>query len=134
MIFRYEEAGLDIYRPVIPIFLKSKSIFIFYRALIDSGADRCIFSKSIASLLEIQLSSKNKINFQGIGKGMVEGFLEKVMIRVGTINYEIEVVFAEISDFGHGILGHKGFLDHFNVNLRYEDLTIEVTPNSLISS
>ncbi len=128
MTFRYERARPNIYRPIIPIFLKSETVFIFYRAIIDSGADHCIFSTSIASLLEIQLSDKNKTNFRGVGKDLVEGFLEKVMIRIGAVGYEVEVIFAEISDFGHGILGQKGFFDHFDVNLKYNSQIIEIYP------
>lgn len=126
MTLHYEQASPNIFRPIVPIFLKSKSAFVFYRAIIDSGADRCIFSKNIASALEINLSDKNSIHFQGIGKGLVEGFLENIMIRIGGIEYEAEVVFADISDFGHGILGHKGFFDHFDVNLKYRDQIIEI--------
>lgn len=96
MIFHYEEITSEIKRPIIPIFLKSKTIFIFYHAIIDSGADYCIFSLDIAQILELRLSSKDK------------------------------VIFAEIADFGHGILGQKGFFDHFDVSLSYKDQSINL--------
>lgn len=128
MIFRYEEASPQIYRPIIPIFLKSETVFIFYRAIIDSGADHCIFSTNIADLLEIELLAKDKVNFRGVGKGDIAGYWKEVIIRIGGISYSVNVIFAEISDFGHGILGQKGFFDHFDVKLSYVKQKIEILP------
>lgn len=128
MTFHYEEAAPRIYRPIIPIFLKSETVFIFYRAIIDSGADNCVFSTNIADLLEIKLSDKEKINFTGVGKGNIEGFKKEIVIKVGSISYLTEVIFAEISDFGHGILGARGFFDHFDVRLSFQNQLIEIIP------
>ena len=126
MIFHYEEITTQIRRPIIPILLKSKKAFIIYRALIDSGSDHCIFSKDLADLLEIPLSPKNKIVFRGISSENIEGFSSEIGIRVGNVNYQTRVIFAEISDFGHGILGQKGFFDHFDVNLSYQKQTVKL--------
>ncbi len=128
MTFYYEEVAPQINRPIIPILLKSKNAFIIYRALIDSGADHCIFSKDLADLLEIKLSSKNKVMFRGVSGENINGFLNEIDIRVGNVTYQAKVIFAEISDFGHGILGQIGFFDHFDVKLSYQKQMIEVTP------
>lgn len=55
MIFDYEEITPDVKRPIIPVLIKSETTFIIYRALIDSGADYCIFSVDLANLLEVKL-------------------------------------------------------------------------------
>ena len=47
MIFDYEEITPEVKRPIIPILIKSETKFIIYRALIDSGADYCIFHAEI---------------------------------------------------------------------------------------
>lgn len=118
MIFSYLEFTPKISRPVIPIFLKSPTKFMLYAALIDSGADYCIFSLDIAKLLQIKLHPKEKAKFIGVGKDKVEGFWSEITVRIGNVTYQTKVIFAEISDFGHGILGQQGFFDHFDVRLK----------------
>lgn len=126
MNFYYETVIPGISRPIIPVFLKSKTKFIFYRALIDSGADYCIFSIDLASLLGIKLSSKNKVSFVGVGQERINGYWSSLSLKVGEVSYQCKVIFAEISEFGHGILGQKGFFDHFDVRLSYKDKLIEL--------
>lgn len=128
MIFSYEEITPQVRRPTIPIFLKSETTFIIYRALIDSGADYCIFSIDLAYLLGIKLSSRDNVSFSGVGREEIEGFFGKVEIRIGGVSYKTKAIFAEISNFGHGILGQKGFFDHFDVELSYKKQLIEIKP------
>ncbi len=127
MIFPYREITPRIKRPIIRIVLKSKDTFVIYHALIDSGADYCIFSIELARALNIKLS-KSKTSFRGVGKEKVQGFWGDVEIGVGEVKYKIKAIFAEISDFGHGILGQKGFFDQFDVKLSYQKQTIEIEP------
>lgn len=126
MIFNYEEITPQVRRPIIPVLLKTETTFIIYRALIDSGADYCIFSIDLAYLLGITLSPKDKVSFTGVGKEKVEGFWGEVEIRIGRVSYKTKAIFAEISEFGHGILGHKGFFDQFDVKLSYQKQIIEI--------
>lgn len=128
MIFDYQKITTTISRPIIPIFLKSKTKFTFYRALIDSGADYCIFSIELAQALGIKLS-KNIISFMGVGRDKIKGFWGEVEIRIDGASYKTKAIFAEISDFGHGILGQRGFFDHFDVKLRCKKQIIEIEPN-----
>lgn len=128
MTFNYEEVTPQIKRPIIPIFLKSESTFIIYRAIIDSGADYCIFSIDLAYLLGIKLSSRDNVSFSGVGREEIEGLWGEVEIRIGGVSYKIKAIFAEISDFGHGILGQKGFFDHFDVELSYKKQLVEIKP------
>lgn len=114
MIFPYREITPRIKRPIIRIIVKSKDTFVIYPALIDSGADYCILSIELAQTLNIKLS-KRKVSFKGVGKGKVQGFWGEVEIRIGGVSYKTKAIFAEISDFGHGILGQRGFFDIFIV-------------------
>lgn len=124
MIFKYLEITPKISRPVIPLIIESEDTVIIYSGLIDSGADYCIFDADIGKKLNIDQS--NKINFFGAGKEKIEGFTGEIELRVAGIAYKTIVVFAEISDFGHSILGHKGFFDHYDVSLKYSSQTIEL--------
>ena len=119
MTFSYKDITPQIKRPIIPLILKSSTMVILYSGLIDSGADYCIFSIEIARKLGVVLSRNNKIQFVGVGKDMVQGSFGEVEIKIDEELYKTKVIFAEISDFGHGILGQKGFFDRFDVRLQY---------------
>jgi len=125
MIYQYQEITPKISRPIVSIILKHKDKFIFYDGLIDSGADYCIFNIELAQTLGIKLS-KSKVSFKGVGKGKVRGFWGEVEIRIAGATYKTTAIFAEISDFGHGILGQKGFFDHFDVKFSYQQEIIDI--------
>ncbi|OGH16126.1 MAG: hypothetical protein A3C30_02970 [Candidatus Levybacteria bacterium RIFCSPHIGHO2_02_FULL_40_18] len=128
MTFSYLEITSKIRRPIIPIIIKSSTTVILYSGLIDSGADYCIFSLEIAKKLGLTLSKKDRILFVGVGKKQVKGFWGEIEIRISDKTYVAKVIFAEISEFGHGILGQKGFFDHFDVALSYQKQSIDISP------
>lgn len=130
MRFSYLEITSQISRPIIPLIIRNHKAVILYSGLIDSGADYCVFSFEIAQQLGITATESNRIGFFGAGKERIEGFIGKINLRIGDKDYSEEVIFADISDFGHGILGHKGFFDHFDVNLKYRDQIIEIKNSS----
>lgn len=126
MIFPYFEITPEIQRPIIPVILKSSTKLMLYSALIDSGSDYCIFSIDIAKLLDIKLQLKDRVKFIGIGEEKITGFLNNVEIKIGDRIYETKVIFANISNFGYGILGQKGFFDQFDIKLSYQKQLIEI--------
>lgn len=127
MVYSYLEFTATIRRPIIEIIVKSENNFAIYPVLIDSGADYCIFNIELAKALGIKLTKK-RTNFRGVGKDKVKGFWGKVEIKIGNQNYQIKAIFAEISQFGHGILGQQGFFDHFDVKLSYQKQVVEIEP------
>lgn len=128
MTFPYFEIIPEIQRPIIPVILKSSTKLMLYSALIDSGSDYCIFSIDIAKLLGIKLQLKDRVKFIGIGEEKIIGFLSNVEIKIGDRIYQTKVIFANISNFGYGILGQKGFFDHFDIKLSYQKQLIEIEP------
>ena len=125
MIFPYRQVTQKIRRPVIPVILKNKSKFVLYSGLIDSGADYCIFNIQIAKELDIPLQPK-KIILKGIGREKVTGYLAEVEISIDGSSYDLTAIFAEMEEFGHGILGQQGFFEHFDVRLSYRNRQIEI--------
>lgn len=125
MIFPYRQITAKIRRPIIPVILSSGETFTFSGALIDSGADYCIFSLEIAQILGISLSSKS-VDFLGLGREVVKGNWGRVNIKIGGSSYMLRAIFADIPDFGYAVLGQQGFFDHFDVKLSYRKQTIEI--------
>lgn len=81
----------------------------------------------MANALGIKLTKKHT-NFRSVGKDKVKGFWGEVEIKIGHQTYQTKVIFAEISQFGHGILGQQGFFDRFDVKLSYQKQAIEIEP------
>ncbi|MBI3283080.1 retropepsin-like domain-containing protein [Candidatus Curtissbacteria bacterium] len=125
MIFHYQEISPQIIRPIVPIVLKARNKFAVNLALIDSGADRCIFDIEIAKALSIKLRP-NKISLKGIGRDKVVGNLGEIELNINGISYDLIAIFAPMEEFDHGILGQKGFFDHFDIRLNYRNKIIEI--------
>lgn len=123
--FPYRQIAPKTSRPIIPIIVKNKSKFALYAGLIDSGADYCIFNIQLAKALDI-LTQPKKISVKGIARQKVFGFFGEVEINIDDVSYDMPAIFAQMEELGHGILGQKGFFDHFDVKLSYQKQTIEL--------
>lgn len=132
MKFKYRKINLKdpfsnkkyILRPIIPVGLRYKDKSIHYEALIDTGADFCIFPIELASNLGINILKHKAIYFSGVGSEPIRGFIVDVTLSIGKIEVLIKAVFAESGITR--ILGQKGFFDHFDVRLSYKKRTIEI--------
>ena len=126
MTFPYQKINPQIIRPIIPVIIKYKDSFLATTTLIDSGADYCIFDLGIAKNLGINFAKKDETAFRGIGKS--KGYFSTIELQIGKNCYPTKVVFANIKDLGHSLLGQKGFFDQFKVSLDYKNQKIEITP------
>lgn len=115
-----------ILRPIIPISLQFKNKSIYYEALIDTGADFCIFPIELADTLGIKLNPDKIIYFSGIDEQPVKGIIARVLLKIGEIKISTKIVFAESGSTR--ILGQRGFFDHFDIKLSYRKKTIEIEP------
>lgn len=109
--------GTSILKPIIPIELSHSNQRLRYAALIDSGADFCIFDGELAELLGINLYSGKREYFGGIQEaGAGEAYLHEVVLNIGGWKHKIIVGFSnDIAKSGYGILGQKSFFDIFVV-------------------
>ena len=121
--------GRSIFKPIIPIKISRSEMIIQYAALIDSGADFCIFDAEIGEYLGLNIKSGTEIQFGGIQSlGGSKAFIHRVNIEIGGHEFKTDVGFSyDISKNGYGILGQKGFFDKFVVkfDLQKEDLEIK---------
>lgn len=124
--------GRHILKPVIPVRLLYNNNSIDYSALIDSGADFCIFDAEIGEYLGIEIRSGAREFFGGIQeKAAAEVFLHQVSLNIGGWDYKTVVGFSyDIAKHGFGILGEKGFFDIFIVKFDYSKGEIELKGRS----
>lgn len=116
-----------VYRPIIPIKITSKETSVRYEALIDSEADFCIFHSEVAEVLDISLEGGKKYSFGGMGASGLVGYKHPVMLVVGGVDFKTEVVFSpDIPQNAYGVLGQRGFFDHFRVRFVYAKKVVEI--------
>ena len=107
-----------IYRSIIPVRLIYKhrdSARFRYRALIDSGADWCLFHSEIGELLGISVREGQSRNFVGVEGIEKTAYFHTVQLVVGASMVEILAGFIYGFRFPYGLLGQHGFFDHFRV-------------------
>lgn len=132
MKFKYRKINLKdpfsgkkyILRPIIPVSLRHRGKSIHYEALIDTGADFCIFPIELANNLGIDIKKHRIIYFSGVGGEPIKGFITDVVLSIGEIDLSTEIVFSEAGITR--VLGQRGFFDHFDVKLSYKNQNIEI--------
>lgn len=109
--------GHSLLKPIIPIEICFKDKKVQYLALIDSGADFCIFHGEIGTYLGLDVKKGIPMVFSGIqGNSGSKAYLHEVKLTIGGKEYQTIVGFSfDISPRGFGVLGQKGFFDIFTV-------------------
>lgn len=118
------------YRPVIPVTLRINNVCIRTQALLDSGADECIFSGEIASALGLRLTRGRPRIFGGIG-GSAVGYLHKTVIEFENVGIRCPIYYSdEWNHLEFGLLGHAGFFSRFKVILDHRAKLITLLPQT----
>lgn len=127
MHFPYQEPAPGIFRPIVSVRLYSKGVFVFYDALIDSGADRCIFHIGLTKILKIRTGEP--VKFRGISGELLQGTRAKVNLALLDWKFKTEVIFSpNLGPMAYGVLGQKGFFDNFRVCFDKSRSQIEINP------
>ncbi len=115
-------------RPIVSVILthrESTSIM----ALVDSGADRCLFDAEVGKDIGLNVESGEVEYFGGIGESRVKAFVHKVQLQVVDIDKTVEVPIGFTMNLGvSGILGQDGFFDAFRIKFERDHDTSEITP------
>lgn len=117
-------------RPVIPIAVKYKDKKIDYLALIDSGADFCIFHSEIGEFLGMDIKSGKKLEFFGVTGDKKISYFHNIIINIGGHDKECYCGFApdfSANKMPYGILGQKGFFNSFKIMMDYNKNRIELS-------
>ena len=126
MEFEYKRyllpGGEMIARPVIPILIRNPRNHesIDYEALVDSGADRCVFPSEIGEMIGLDIEAGEKQYVTGVVAGERRPlYMHPVEITSGgywasRILHLMAGFMPDLSDCGHGLLGHHGFFDNIS--------------------
>lgn len=127
MKFRYKKYSSQVLRPVIPFEMVFNNNAVRYEALIDSGADLCIFDAKLGKGLGIPIESGEKRIVSGVTGKPEFYYLHRITIIVGGWKHKATVGFMpKMSVTAYGILGQIGFFDHYSVKFDLNKQEIEL--------
>src|SRR5712691_3814769 len=108
--FKYQKTGSSrLPRPFIPLTLRYKDRTVKIKALVDSGADFCMFDGELLSMLDIDVPKLEKITINGVA-GMATGYVAHIEIGVAGNFFPTPAVFSfdfSPDEFG-GLAGQLG--------------------------
>ncbi|PIR80176.1 MAG: hypothetical protein COU25_01410 [Candidatus Levybacteria bacterium CG10_big_fil_rev_8_21_14_0_10_35_13] len=114
-------------RPVIQIDFDSPNGGFGYFALIDSGADYCIFHASIGEQLGLDIKTGQKLIFYGISGEPQEAFFHNISFKIGGNIHKCGVGFSyDMEKLAYGILGQYGFFDKWRIRFEYDKENVEL--------
>lgn len=128
-------AGQDVYRPLLKLHLSAPSTGnrITLTAVVDSGADHCIFPLAVATALGFNPLTLKKNMTGGVGNAANTTFyaparLEIPVIAGASLVVDVYAGFcAGVDSLGMGLLGQSGFFDRFTVTLDHRRQTFHIT-------
>ena len=117
----------SVVRPVIPVALINGSNRLRVYALIDSGADYCIFHAEIGEQIGLQIDSGKSLTFSGISSAGQTAYFHNIKLEVGGHQIDCYAGFSrDIQNLPYGILGQVGFFNIFKVSFDYQKEKIEL--------
>lgn len=129
MKIKYAQVTPEIARPLIQIKLFFKNRFLISEALIDSGADFCIFPLEAAASLDVPIKKGRKVYLTGLLKGETALYLFPLKLIFDEYTVCAEIGFTQgINPYAPAVLGQKGFFDNFKVCFDKSKLQVEINP------
>jgi len=117
----------SVIRPVVPIALINGSNRVRMYALIDSGADYCIFHDEIGEQIGLHIESGKALPFSGIGSAGQTAYFHNIKLEVGGHEFDCYAGFSsDIQNLPYGLLGQVGFFDIFRVAFDYKKEKIKL--------
>lgn len=114
-------------RPVVPIALINGSQRVRYLALIDSGADYCIFHAEIGEQIGLVIESGKRLPFFGSSGQEQSAFFHEIKLEIGGHEVTCFAGFShELQSLPYGILGQVGFFDSFKITFDHTRERIEL--------
>ena len=108
-------------------------------AVVDTGADSCVFPASVAEKLGITIPNENAAGFFGSMNEAQVAYYENIQVTIlpmdnpniepnqEPLTFPLYAGFCEtIEHIGMGLLGQEGFFSRFSVNFHHAQSYFEV--------
>lgn len=116
--FKYTTTPNNNPRPILKVEFSSldeKNVLQPYM-LVDSGSDVTVIDIQLAPLLGVTISKCTKGTITGVGGTKLVAYQSKLLIKMLDRKTLIDVVFCDLIEKGYGMLGQRGFFEHFIVS------------------
>lgn len=122
-------------RPHLTVYLQNGDVRLGTIALVDSGADHCLFPSSLAAELDIEVPNIRRSAFAGTSGTTQHAYFDVVQITVldprtheDAFTFTADVGFCEDLDTdGIGYLGLQGFFSIFEVAFNFPEYYFEIS-------
>ena len=116
--FGYEPIGEKLY-PIIPLLVGFGNDWVPINALVDSGANLCIFNADVGRALGIEIEKGEKLILSGIA-GKITSFVHKIKLNIEGEEMEVEAAFTDELAVSINLLGRKDLFERFSIT--FDDL------------
>jgi hypothetical protein len=121
-------------RPTLKIKLEKNGRKIVVWALVDSGADCCIFPASMAKALNIQIPNQRSSQFSGTADAPQMAYFETVRATLWNdspdtdpLTFDLDAGFCDtLEHVGLGLLGQDGFFSRYIVTFDFANSVIRI--------
>jgi len=128
-VFGFDTTQKQILRPILEVELCWKLTSITIAALVDSGADECLFNIGYAKQLGIDLTNTKRKSYSGISGPPVVGYSTELELRIKSIEQRITIPVAFVeSNNVDALLGQTGFFDAFRIKFEKDHKIFEISP------
>ena len=125
----------SIYKPLITAVLRNGEKKQKLFALVDSGADACLFPKGVADQLGLDIRSGNRVDFAGLGGNKSPFYFHDIEILFGQYQIKTKVGFSTSYDIGvGGILVQLGFFEEFLISFDHKNKCVEIKKPGLLDN
>jgi predicted aspartyl protease len=97
-----------------------------FRAVVDTGADYCVFQPDIAEVLGIELAAGSEISIGNAAGSTFKAYGHEVELEYCGIRFSTMVYFADVPQFRRNLLGRVGWLDQFRIAIVHHDSSLYV--------
>lgn len=131
----------ELKRPIVALLLERGDIRVIVYAVVDSGADVCVFPASVAHDLGINFSEQGTSAFSGSGDSTQTAWFEEIQATIlpmeaphiepnqEPLSFSLYAGFCETMEhIGMGLLGQEGLFSRFSVNFHHGQNYFEIRP------
>lgn len=129
MKFKYKKIVPGVIRPIIPVTLCYKqNSLVTYEALVDSGADMCVFPAQVGELLGIDIKSGIVGPLSGVIGKSGKIYYHDIVVEIGGNSTQVHAGFSYSEKIQCGFLGQKGIFNIYIVQFQYRKEVVELRP------
>lgn len=126
----------QIKRPVLRLTLERGNRSVVALAIVDSGADECIFPASQGLALGVPIPNPNVLVFSGTANQPQNAYFGNIRAHIWSFANPAQVVFSfdfyagfceTLEHVGLGLLGQNGFFSRYKVLIDHANSCLEIT-------